>query len=122
MTFTLIGARGKSVSLHKKILKNLISILDMNFIYFTRGRGIGMLGGMTVEQFVDFLNARRDFSFEYGGKRYALRAESDGKGGLKVFFGQEYGLMQEFEDVKELLALAKVGNSFLRAVLGYLDL
>ena len=78
--------------------------------------------GMTVEQFVDFLNARRDFSFEYGGKRYALRAEADGKGGLKVFFGQEYGLMQEFEDVKELLALAKVGNSFLRAVLGDLDL
>ena len=92
------------------------------FYLLYKGAGDWYALGMTVEQFVDFLNARRDFSFEYGGKRYALRAESDGKCGLKVFFGQEYGLMQEFEDVKELLALAKVGNSFLRAILGYLDL
>ncbi|MBO4386752.1 MAG: hypothetical protein J5817_07010 [Treponema sp.] len=77
---------------------------------------------MTVEQFLDFLNARRDFSFDYEGKRYAIRAESNGRGGLKIFFGQEYDALQEYEDSKELLALAKVGNSFLRAVIPELNL
>ena len=77
---------------------------------------------MTTDQFVDFINARRDFSFEYNGKRYAVQAESNGSGGLKIFFGQEFTSLQEFEDVKELLALAKVGNSFLRAILLELNL
>ena len=75
---------------------------------------------MTKEEFSSQIEARRCFEFEYDGKTWAIDSQKMPDGKLKIFFGEQYVVPEEYENFTHLMADAKIGNHFLREVISRL--
>ena len=72
---------------------------------------------MTVKEFQNMIEVRRDFDFTYQNKRYMVNARRGEDGSLKIDFGEEFCAKEHYDSVTHLLSDAKIGVRNLRDVL-----
>ena len=72
---------------------------------------------MRQDDFRDMVLVRRDFDFEYSGKRFLVNSKPLPDGNLFISFGEEYTKPQNFESYTQFMAEAKIDLRLLREII-----
>ncbi len=72
---------------------------------------------MTVKEFRDQIEVRRDFDFIYNNTHYMINATRGKNGNLEIDFGEEFTAKQHFDSITHLLSDGKIGIKNLQEVL-----